>query len=162
MKKAAAFMLFALAITGCATTSANMYSEPPEERSAILETSVMQRESLTEWKRITIIAIDDKFLDVSAWDGLPKEKLKIKTGKRQIVISATVNPGSMTQLFGATLPLSFDASDEIEYRPAGESSGTKFHVWIEQKDGGRVSDAVSGHLSPAPIPSAPIIFMPIK
>lgn len=149
--------LFSLA--GCASTSQHTMITPEDDQAATVLSS-LQRESTFVWVRIIPLTVDQKYVEVSAWSGLPSDALKTPSGKRSIVAELTFNRGfGIPQLISQ---ISLDATLVAgkTYKFVGLVQGTQAQAWLEEDSGGKASTVGTATLGTSTAVQAPL-FIPI-
>lgn len=157
----AAILCVALGIAGCATTGIHTYTEPGDENAAVIE-SAMIRESTFVWTRLTLLTVDDRFIEMSAWSGLPNDQVRVSPGLLKINVNVTFNHGFGNPQMTTVVPIESNVVRGTRYVLHGRVKGTRVEVWLNDASGRRASNVGSGALGVSAISPVPMIIpMPL-
>lgn len=151
-----AILCIAMGLAGCAMTGIHSYSEPEDDDAAVIE-SAMIRESTFVWTRLALLTVDDRFIEVSSWSGLPKDQVRVSPGLHKINVNVTFNYGFGNPQMTTVVPIEFSILRGARYVLQGRVIGTRVEVWLNDTSGQRVSNVGSGALGVSAVGPVPML-----
>jgi len=158
-RKLIAICIAVLAISGCATSEKYSLKEPNSDQAAFIESS-FERDSTFVWIRIVPVTIDDQYVAVSGWTGLPEEKLKVPSGARKIGVELTFNRGFGSTQLVSQITIEANLAIGAHYKLQGRVLGTQAEAWLNDASGNSASTTGRSALGSSTASQAPL-FIPI-
>lgn len=158
--KSIALCLAGLAmISGCATSDKYALAEPASDQAAFIA-STFERESTFVWIRIVPVTIDDKYVEVSGWTGLPADTIKAPSGPHKISVELTFNRGFGSPQLGSQISFESNLGIGASYTLRGRVTGMQAEAWLDDTTGKIASTVGRSSLGTTTASQTPI-FIPM-
>ena len=150
-----ALIVLATIVQGCATRTG--YVVPDNDPDVAYVAPISERRSFADWDRLTIRAIDDKFVsDFPYHPGLP-----ISPGPKRLLVHVAFNRGLLSGgPYSALVPIAIVLEPRKQYELKSQTKDNLVEIWLEERDGdNRALSTASGPFQVQPI--AIPLFIPI-